>query len=330
MQPLAGRNPKFMNPVDRARLDKAAADARRQEKARLEARHEEVKEQQRLFREKLSAFGDRHAARIAADPAFRRLFLSAARSVGVDLLARSKGGGGAALGTGAAAAAAAAGFGSFYFELGVQVVDVGMATRAENGGLIAMRDLLARLRRSREARHCSGGASAAAAAAAAAAELSPEDVRQAVDKLAVLGDEFKVLSLAGAGAGAGAGTGAGAGAGVSAAAATAAAGAAVASRAAAAGGGGGGGGDDSALFVLSVPAALAEGDSCREALKFVLQQHGSGGGGFATIEGLASALRWDVAKSRSALETLLKDGLCWLDTQARGGEPRFYFLALAF
>jgi len=354
MKPLRDLKSPFATPAERALAARLEAAQLARQRAELEERHRAVAAQQELFRAKLAAFGDRHRARIAADPAFRRLFLSAASAVGVDLLARSKGGaagaeGGGGGGGGGGIGAAAAGLGSFYFELGVQVVDACLATRAENGGLIAMRDLLARLRRSREARHRAGGASAAAAAAAAAAELSAEDVRHAVDKLAVLGDEFKVVSMAPRVGAAAAGAGAALAPPGGAEAAAAGRGAAprpgiAAGGASAAAVAGAGASDEDTQFVLSVPAALAEGDSCREALQFVLQQQhlqqqqqqqqsaaaGGRGEGFATASSLARGLRWDAAKSRSVLEALLKDGLCWLDSQGGGGEDRVYVLALAF
>ena len=64
------------------------------------------------------------------------------------------------------------GLGDFYYELGVKVVGVCAATREENGGLIALDDLLDRLDDD---------------------QVSSDDVRWAVSKLKVLGDGFRVV-----------------------------------------------------------------------------------------------------------------------------------------
>ena len=62
--------------------------------------------------------------------------------------------------------------GDFYYELGVKVVGVCAATREENGGLIALDDLLDRLDDD---------------------QVSTDDIKWAVSKLKVLGDGFRVV-----------------------------------------------------------------------------------------------------------------------------------------
>jgi ESCRT-II complex subunit VPS22 len=143
------------------------------------ARH--IEEQVAVFRTALESFATKYRAEINRDPAFRHQFIRMAKSIGVDPLASSKGFWADSLGVG-----------SFYFDLAVQVADVCLSTRGANGGLISMRELLARLHRMR------------GTTAAAAGLVSEDDVRRALKKLAVLGAGYSVVTL-GAGVGGGGG-----------------------------------------------------------------------------------------------------------------------------
>jgi len=276
-------------------------DARRRATASadIEARQQQVVAEVRRLQEALGEFVDRHRAVINRDPAFRHEFLRMARSVGVDPLASSKGFWAERLGLGLS---------SFYFDLSVQIVDTCISARAANGGLMPMRELLARLRKSREARlrrarragdagggggACGGGgtpagpgvggaaaavAAAAAAAAAAVEEVTEEDVRRAVAKLDALGSDISIVTI----------------------------------------------GD--ARFVLSVPAELAAGQDSTLAFQAIAES-GRARSGVAATE-LARQLGWAQGRASRALETLMKDGLCWVDAQALS-ELRYYFLSLA-
>ena len=124
------------------------------------------------FRVHLDGFARKHRAEINADPAFRAAFARMARSVGVDPLASSKGFWAEALGSG-----------DWFYELAVQVVDVCIATRKENGGLIALDELAARVARMR------GGSDARG--------ISLDDVLRAVESLAVLGGGYRTVALPG-------------------------------------------------------------------------------------------------------------------------------------
>jgi len=134
------------------------------------ARH--VQEQLDAFKAHLERFARLHRAEINKDPEFRAAFARMTASIGVDPLASSKGFWGEALG-----------LGDFYYELSIQIVDACMATRALNGGLLGMDDLLARLRRMRSGKD----------------EISDADVAQALKKLGALGGGYRIVSL-GAGA----------------------------------------------------------------------------------------------------------------------------------
>ncbi|KAF2912055.1 hypothetical protein DAI22_11g227266 [Oryza sativa Japonica Group] len=89
--------------------------------------------------------------------------------VGVDPLASNKG-----------AWAELLGIGDFYYELGVQIVDICIATRATNGGLIDLLDLRKLLCQKRKADLGS---------------LTSDDCLRAISKLKVLGSGFEVISV---------------------------------------------------------------------------------------------------------------------------------------
>ena len=89
--------------------------------------------------------------------------------IGVDPLASSKGFWAELLGVG-----------TFYTELGVQIVDACVSTRAVNGGLIAVPALIEQVKRMRGSN---------------ALEISADDVERAVKQLRVLGSGFKVVEV---------------------------------------------------------------------------------------------------------------------------------------
>ncbi len=93
------------------------------------------------------------------DPLFRREFQKMCTSIGVDPLASSKGFWAEMLGVG-----------DFYYELGVQIVEICGGTRRQNGGLISLNELYRRLKR-----HPSRSKQ----------NISPDDVRRAIQKLEV-------------------------------------------------------------------------------------------------------------------------------------------------
>ena len=74
-----------------------------------------------------------HQDAIRSDANFRQKFIEMCASLGVDPMSSNK------------TFSAKLGFGSFYTELGVQVLDVCMRTRSSNGGLIGLHDLTKRV-----------------------------------------------------------------------------------------------------------------------------------------------------------------------------------------
>ena len=72
------------------------------------------------------------------------------------------------------------GVGDFYYELAVQIVEVCVATSAQNGGLISLDELLLRVRKARgKSRN--------------AQDVSQDDIIRAIKKLHALGDGFAVI-----------------------------------------------------------------------------------------------------------------------------------------
>ncbi|CAM9446310.1 unnamed protein product [Ectocarpus sp. 8 AP-2014] len=122
------------------------------------------------FKGSLEEFARKYKKDINQDPAFRQQFQVMCASIGVDPLASNKGFWAEVLGVG-----------DFYYELAVQIVEVCLATRSVNGGLMALPELLQRLRAkgNRKKRQ----------------EISADDVRRATSKLQVLGSGFAVLEI---------------------------------------------------------------------------------------------------------------------------------------
>ncbi|GFR48530.1 hypothetical protein Agub_g10425 [Astrephomene gubernaculifera] len=133
----------------------------------LQAMHEQLSS----FRTHLEEFARKHRADIRRDPAFRAAFHSMCANIGVDPLASNK-----------SLWASALGFGDYYYELGVQVVEACLASRPLNGGLMELGALLRAVNRRR---------------GAAGEPASEDDVVRAIKKLAVLGGGWDLLVLGG-------------------------------------------------------------------------------------------------------------------------------------
>ncbi|XP_073011547.1 vacuolar protein sorting-associated protein 22 homolog 1 [Typha latifolia] len=128
-----------------------------------------MKEQLETFRSQLEDFARKHKNDIRKNPTFRAQFHEMCAKVGVDPLASNKG-----------VWAELLGIGDFYYELGVQIVDICMATRSTNGGLISLQELCTLLCQKRKA---------------ARDPVSEDDCLRAISKLKVLGSGFGVISI---------------------------------------------------------------------------------------------------------------------------------------
>jgi ESCRT-II complex subunit VPS22 len=126
-----------------------------------------VKQTLSEFEIKLRDFAAKHKEKINKDPEFRQQFHIMCNSIGVDPLQSSKGFWANILDVG-----------DYYYELAVQVIDIGMRTRRSNGGIMTFSEMLNRVRsvKGRET-------------------VSSDDIKRAVEKLHVLGSGFSVITL---------------------------------------------------------------------------------------------------------------------------------------
>lgn len=134
-----------------------------------EAQLEHVKGNLATFQTKLEDFATKYKKKINDNPLFRTQFQEMCQAIGVDPLASNKGFWGELLG-----------FGDFYYELGVQIIDICFQTRRANGGLINEAELLTRLRKQRRA---------------TAQQICEDDIERAVKKLAAFGDGFRLIKV---------------------------------------------------------------------------------------------------------------------------------------
>ncbi|KAH8732149.1 EAP30/Vps36 family-domain-containing protein [Phaeosphaeriaceae sp. PMI808] len=137
-----------------------------------------------VFQSLLHNFALTHSKDIRANPAFRAEFARMCSALNIDFLASSyhqntKGGSG----TGESIWTQVLGgsVNDFYFNLGVLVVEECRATRAENGGLISVSDLQARISKGRS---IGGGM-----------QVSDDDIKRAVASLAPLGSCFTIMTI---------------------------------------------------------------------------------------------------------------------------------------
>nr|CAB3266431.1 vacuolar-sorting protein SNF8-like [Phallusia mammillata] len=131
---------------------------------------EQLSSQLETFHTNLEEFAAKHKNEIRKDPQFRHQFQQMCASIGVDPLASGKGFWSEMLGVG-----------DFYYELGVQAVEICIATRSQNGGILTMDELHKRLMKTR-GRY--------------GQDITQEDIRTAIKKLKVLGTGFALLGSA--------------------------------------------------------------------------------------------------------------------------------------
>jgi len=131
----------------------------------------ELSTQLSAFQNNLESFARSHKAEIKRDPEFRRHFQEMCASIGVDPLASGKGFWSNMLD-----------LGDFYYELGVQIVEVCMAVSHRTGGLMSLGDLRSRLVRAR-------------GRSTSHQEITQDDLLRAIKKLKVLGQGFSLIEL---------------------------------------------------------------------------------------------------------------------------------------
>lgn len=130
----------------------------------------QMSKQMETFRSNLQDFAGKYKNKIKKNSQFRQQFQEMCAASGVDPLASSKGFWANMLGVG-----------DFYYELGVQIVEVCLATCHRNGGILKLEDLRKLLIKSRSV-------------SAKQEEIDYDDILRAIDKLRVLGQGFRTIT----------------------------------------------------------------------------------------------------------------------------------------
>ncbi|CAI6340646.1 unnamed protein product [Periconia digitata] len=145
-----------------------------------------------VFQSLLHNFALTHAKDIRANPEFRAEFARMCSALNIDFLASSYGNNTSSSSSGSKDGGGAASLwtqvlgstvNDFYFNLGVLVVEECRATRGENGGLISVSDLRARIEKGRSG------------VLGASMSVSDDDIQRAVDSLAPLGSCFSLMKI---------------------------------------------------------------------------------------------------------------------------------------
>ncbi|XP_074413638.1 vacuolar-sorting protein SNF8 isoform X1 [Zonotrichia albicollis] len=131
----------------------------------------QMSKQLETFRTHLQAFASKHKQEIRRSPEFRLQFQHMCAAIGVDPLASGKGFWAEVLGVG-----------DFYYELGVQIIEVCLALRHRNGGLITLEELQQEVLKGR---------------GKFAQDVSADDLLRAIRKLKVLGSGFGIIPVGG-------------------------------------------------------------------------------------------------------------------------------------
>ncbi len=120
------------------------------------------------FRNTLIKFAKEHKADISADPEFRHQFHQMCKSINIDPLASSKG------------FWSILGVGDYYYQISVLIIDISFRTRAFDGGIMNIKKMLSLINNKRGWNN-----------------VSIEDIERSIEKLEVLGNGFRIISLGG-------------------------------------------------------------------------------------------------------------------------------------
>jgi len=164
------RRPGGIGAIDRQRLQQAKYAVKGTEIADLQI--SQVSKQLDAFKTHLETFAANHKNDIKKNPEFRGHFQKMCARIGVDPLASSKGFWAEMLGVG-----------DFYYELGVQIIEICLATKPRNGGLIALGELHKLVIKSR--------------GKAASQDITEDDITRAIKKIHVLGSGFQIITVGG-------------------------------------------------------------------------------------------------------------------------------------
>uniref|UniRef100_A0A4W3JHK4 Vacuolar-sorting protein SNF8 n=1 Tax=Callorhinchus milii TaxID=7868 RepID=A0A4W3JHK4_CALMI len=131
----------------------------------------QMSKQLEMFKTHLEEFARKHKQEIRKSSQFRVQFQDMCATIGVDPLASGKGFWSEMLGVG-----------DFYYELGVQIIEVCLALKHRNGGLITLEELHQRVLKGR---------------GKLAQDVSQDDLIRAIKKLKALGNGFSMIPVGG-------------------------------------------------------------------------------------------------------------------------------------
>lgn len=160
-----------------------------------------------VFQSLLQNFAITHSKDIRANPAFRAEFARMCSAIGVDFLSSSytrenssnnKDGGGGIVGNFWSQMLGPS-VNDFYFNLGIRIVSICRATRAENGGLISFADLRALLSNTTPTPTLASTSTSTPAPALGPAlpptQITDDDLTRTISALAPLGPGFTIMKL---------------------------------------------------------------------------------------------------------------------------------------
>uniref|UniRef100_A0A8C8I9F1 Vacuolar-sorting protein SNF8 n=1 Tax=Oncorhynchus tshawytscha TaxID=74940 RepID=A0A8C8I9F1_ONCTS len=152
---------------------KKLAEAKYKERGTVLAEDQIVQMSKQLetFKSNLEEFASKHKQEIRKSSQFRVQFQEMCATIGVDPLASGKGFWSEMLGVG-----------DFYYELGVQIIEVCLALKHRNGGLITLDELHHRVLKGR---------------GKFAQDVSQDDLVRAIKKLKVMGNGFGMIPVGG-------------------------------------------------------------------------------------------------------------------------------------
>ncbi len=170
----------------RGRIDISKIKQQREKEAKMQAMGKalesglltDMKTQFMEFKGNLEKFAMKYKKQINQDPVFRREFHKMCMEIGVDPISSQKGQLGGALG-----------LGGFYYELGIQVLNVCLALRKKTGGFVEMTDCMMYLR------HLRGSMAAQITEYRFATIIDREDICSAIKQLGVFGTSLQIIEV---------------------------------------------------------------------------------------------------------------------------------------
>uniref|UniRef100_A0A8C9R1Y8 Vacuolar-sorting protein SNF8 n=1 Tax=Scleropages formosus TaxID=113540 RepID=A0A8C9R1Y8_SCLFO len=152
---------------------KKLAEAKYKERGTVLAEDQiiQMSKQLETFKTHLEEFASKHKQEIRKNSQFRVQFQEMCATIGVDPLASGKGFWSEMLGVG-----------DFYYELGVQIIEVCLALKHRNGGLITLDELHQRVLKGR---------------GKFAQDVSQDDLVRAIKKLKAMGNGFGMIPVGG-------------------------------------------------------------------------------------------------------------------------------------